>query len=109
MIFNPADQRSECFHNVIQEYKFKSNLQKVAKYLENNGTVLSGEILNIMERLIEQAHNSSLLYAKLNGAMCRKRDWGARGAPHTWAEGWPREEGKLPRVVGEGGCGICCC
>lgn len=96
MIFNPADQRSERFHNVIQEYKFKSNLQKVAKYLENNGTVLSGEILNIMERLIEQAHNSSLLYAKLHGAMCRKRDWGARGAPHTWAEGWPERRESCP-------------
>lgn len=64
--------------------------------------MLSGEILNIMERLTEQAHNSSILYAKPYGTMCRKRDSGAGGAPHTWAEGQPREEGKQPRVMGEG-------
>lgn len=64
--------------------------------------MLSGEILNIMERLTEQAQNSSILYAKLHGMMCRKRDWGSCGVPHTWAEGQPREDGKQPRVMGEG-------
>jgi len=48
------------------------NLTKVAIYSENNGTMLSGEILNITERLTGPAHNSSALYRKLHWATSRK-------------------------------------
>lgn len=45
--------------------------------------MLSGEILNIIERLTEPAHNSSAVYAKLHWVTSRKGDGWVSGAPHT--------------------------